>query len=150
MWGARGCQPCGLISWNFPVTHYCAPATVALSLPLTCSPLPHSVWNPFSDALSMASCLSSNITFSERMGSLTSSNVVLSHQVRLCHTATFSFRGACHYLQSLWLVCPNPTYLVGSPGSRCSDGIGGLSRRNTYERKGEEAGLGRRGHQNVA
>lgn len=57
---------------------------------------------------------------------LTSSNSVLSCQVRLGHTATFSLHGACHYLRSLWLVCPHPTYLVGSPGSRCSDGIAGI------------------------
>lgn len=57
---------------------------------------------------------------------LTSSNSVLSCQVRLGHTATFSLHGACHYLRSLWLVCPRPTYLVGSPGSRCSDGIAGI------------------------
>lgn len=55
----------------------------------------------------------------------TSSNIVLSCQVRLCPMATFSSHGACHYLRLLWFVCPRPTYLVGSPGSRCSDGIGG-------------------------
>lgn len=146
MRGTRCCQPRWLISWNFPVTHYCTLATVALSLPRTCSLPPHSAWNPFSDTLSMADSSSSQRGWVP----LTSGNVVLSCQVRLCHIATFSFHGACHSLQLLWLMCPHPTYLVGSPGSRRSDGIGGLSGRNTYERKGEEAGLGRRGHQNVA
>lgn len=78
---------------------------------------------------------------------LTSSNSVLFCQVRLGHTATFSLHGACHYLRSLWLECPRPTYLVGSPGSRCSDGIAGIGEGCWGDTPTEERGGSRFGQE---